>query len=926
MSVAPQFEAMTLYESIRTVPLPYEYARGQALSADWAATGDLAQLLIGIGGCSPYLSDVLRKEQAWICNAIYEDEPLAKILPDDLGPEPGQVLRQCKRRIAGFLAMAELSGAYALSQTTQALTDFADAAVQAAFKKSLEPYQASGKLSAYTGIFVVAMGKMGAGELNYSSDIDLIVMFDDRNMDHFEASKLRQILVRVTRTATKLLNDITEYGYVFRTDLRLRPDPSSTPICVGMSSALDYYESLGRTWERAAFIKARICAGDRIAGTAFLKQMVPFVWRRHLDFSAIEEAHALRLKIRTKTGGRGQINVPGHDVKLGRGGIREIEFFTQTRQLISGGRDPDLRSGKTLEALDQLVIKDWVTAAVCNQLHQSYIVLRHTEHAIQMIRDAQTQSIPQSVEGLARVAGLSGQTTEAFLSNISTHLKSVHDIIEPFFTPVNRIAQFVALEGHHDITQHWPSYAAMRSDRATALFETLRPELLVRLQNALNPKEALIHFDSFLKGLPAGIQVFSLFAANPKLVDLLTDIVVSAPALAQYLGHNSGVLDAVLSGDFFAPWPDQRALQEQLAKTLAGSLDYEMGLDLARIWTKERHFRIGVHLLQEVITPKTASIQYAQLAEAVLSVVFSFAQQDFARKYGKVEGADATILAMGSLGAGLLNSDSEFELILIFNTDLEAISDGPKSLACHQYFSRLTQALITALTAPTAQGRLYEVDMRLRPSGRSGPVATSLAGFEAYQRYEAWMWEHLALTRGRPITGCTEFCKQVEDLRHTILDEKADLSAVMIGVRDMRVRLAENKPQDGPWDIKHGPGGLQDIELLAQGVALARKCHDVEIRNQLLSGVSAMHLLASDLEFLAVSHEFLSDMRLLHRLMCGTDTTAAAFGESGGARVRRIKMLDPDTDLEHIVFTTRAKCATVIDQIVDQIVGQAHES
>ena len=409
-------------------------------------------------------------------------------------------------------------------------------------------------------MFVVAMGKMGAGELNYSSDIDLIVMFDDRNMDHFEASKLRQVLVRATRTATKLLNDITDYGYVFRTDLRLRPDPSSTPICVGMSSALEYYESLGRTWERAAFIKARICAGDRTAGTAFLEKMAPFVWRRHLDFSAIEEAHALRLKIRTKTGARGQINVPGHDVKLGRGGIREIEFFTQTRQLISGGRDPDLRSSQTLEALDQLVTKDWVTRDVGNQLHQSYIVLRHTEHAIQMIRDAQTQSIPQSTEGLARVAGLSGQTSEAFLSHIYSHLKSVHDITEPFFAPANRSAPFVAPEDHHDITQNWPSYAAMRSDRATALFEILRPELLARLQNALNPKEALIHFDSFLRGLPAGIQVFSLFASNPKLVDLLTDIVVSAPALAQYLGRNSGVLDAVLSGDFFAAWPDQRAL------------------------------------------------------------------------------------------------------------------------------------------------------------------------------------------------------------------------------------------------------------------------------------------------------------------------------------------------------------------------------
>ena len=926
MFVAPQFEAMTLYESIRHVPLPYEPARGQALSADWAATGDLAQLLIGIGGCSPYLCDVLRQEQAWICNAIYEEEPLARILPDDLGPEPGQVLRQSKRRVAGFLAMAELSGAYVLSRTTQALTNFADAAVEAAFKTALEPYQTSGKLSSDTGMFVVAMGKMGAGELNYSSDIDLIVMFDDRNMDNFEASQLRQVLVRATRTATKLLNDITEYGYVFRTDLRLRPDPSSTPICVGMSSALDYYESLGRTWERAAFIKARICAGDRIAGTVFLEKMVPFVWRRHLDFPAIEEAHALRLKIRIKKGGSGQINVPGHDVKLGRGGIREIEFFTQTRQLISGGRDPDLRSGKTLEALDQLVTKDWVTAAVCKKLQQSYIVFRHTEHAIQMIRDAQTQSIPQSVEGLARVAGLSGQTSEAFLSNILAHLKSVHDITEPFFAPVSKSAPFVALEEHHDITQHWPSYAAMRSDRATALFEILRPELLARLQNALNPKEALIHFDSFLRGLPAGIQVFSLFNSNPKLVDLLTDIVVSAPALAQYLGRNSAVLDAVLSGDFFAPWPDQQALQEQLARTLARSSDYETGLDLARIWTKERHFRIGVHLLQEVITPKTASMQYAQLAEAVLSVLFRYAQQEFARKYGKVEGADATILAMGSLGAGLLNSDSDLDLILIFNTDRDAMSDGQKPLACRQYFSRLTQALITALTAPTAHGRLYAVDMRLRPSGRSGPVATSLAGFESYQRNEAWMWEHLALTRARPITGCPDFCQQVDDLRYTILHEKSDLSAVMACVRDMRARLADNKPQDGPWDIKRGPGGLQDIELLAQGVALAGKCHDVGTRNQLLSGLSAKQPLASDLEFLAVSHEFLSDMRLLHRLMCGADTNVAAFGESGGARVRRIKMLDPDTDLEQIVFITRSKCAAVIDQMVGQILGYTHAS
>ena len=916
MSVAPQFDVMKLYESIRQVPLPYELARGQALCGDWAATGDLAQLLIGIGGCSPYLSNVLRQEQEWICKAIYDDQPLAEILPDDLGSAPGQMLRQSKRRIAGFLAMAELSGAYSLSQTTQALTNFADSVVQAAFKLALAPYQDSGKLPVDTGMFVIAMGKMGAGELNYSSDIDLIIMFDDRNMDHLKASQLRQVLVRATRSATKLINDVTEHGYVFRTDLRLRPDPSSTPICVGMSSALDYYESLGRTWERAAFIKARICAGDRTAGATFLKQMVPFVWRRHLDFAAIEEAHALRLKIRTKTGGREKINVLGHDVKLGRGGIREIEFFTQTRQLVSGGRDTDLRSSQTLEALDQLVAKDWVTAAINNQLHQSYVTLRHTEHAIQMLRDAQSHGIPESDEDLGRVAGLRGQTKEAFLASVSGHLNAVHNITEPFFAPVTRSLSSVALDDHHEITQYWPTYAAMRSERATALFELLRPEVLSRLQSALNPKEALIHFDQFLRGLPAGIQVFSLFASNPKLVDLLTDIVVSAPALAEYLGRNSGVLDAVLSGDFFTPWPDQQALEAQLLATLMQSSDYETGLDLTRIWMKEWHFRIGVHVLQEVITPGTASVQYAQLAQAVVVVLFGFVQREFARKYGQVAESNATILTMGSLGAGRLNSDSDLDLILIFNSVPDAMSDGPKSLACRQYFSRLTQALITALTAPTAHGRLYEVDMRLRPSGRSGPVATSLLGFQAYQRYEAWMWEHLALTRGRAITGDPRFRQEVENLRHAIIDEKSHLYTVMTGVRDMRKRLANIKPQNGIWDIKRGPGGLQDIELLAQGIALSQKCHDVGTPSQLRSGLSAKHFQASDINFLIVSHELLSDIRLLHGLMCGTGSNAAAFGESGCARVRRIKMLDPDTDFEHIVSTTRANCVSIIDQIV----------
>ena len=514
---------MKLIESIKKTPIAFDPLLGNALSDDWAATGELAEVLKGIGGCSPYLNDILRQEQVWISEAILSKNPLKKILPSDLGRHPGQTLRQAKRRVAGYLALAELSGAYTLSETTQHLTEFADAAVSAAFNSAFNPYRLSGKISSNDNIFVIAMGKMGAGELNYSSDIDLIIMFDDRNMDQVQSAQLRQVLVRATRSAIKLLSEVTEFGYVFRTDLRLRPDPSVTPICVGMTSALEYYESLGRTWERAAFIKARVCAGNYEAGYVFLKQMVPFVWRRYLDFSAVEEAHKLRLKIRNKTGTKSVHSIAGQDIKLGRGGIREIEFFTQTRQLISGGRDPELRVAKTLKALDQLRVKDWISEFHCDQLRDSYTYLRHTEHALQMVRDAQTQSIPTDPDGIARVAAMLGQSFDIFCKETTTHLNVVHEIAESFFAPSINPMPEINIDGQNDITSHWPRYPALRSERATALFERLRPKILNSLNSAPDPKEALIQFDNFLKGLPAGIQIFSLFASNPKLLDLITD-------------------------------------------------------------------------------------------------------------------------------------------------------------------------------------------------------------------------------------------------------------------------------------------------------------------------------------------------------------------------------------------------------------------
>ena len=907
---------MKLIESIKKTPIAFDPLLGNALSDDWAATGELAEVLKGIGGCSPYLNDILRQEQVWISEAILSKNPLKKILPSDLGRHPGQTLRQAKRRVAGYLALAELSGAYTLSETTQHLTEFADAAVAAAFNSAFNPYRLSGKISSNDNIFVIAMGKMGAGELNYSSDIDLIIMFDDRNMDQVQSAQLRQVLVRATRSAIKLLSEVTEFGYVFRTDLRLRPDPSVTPICVGMTSALEYYESLGRTWERAAFIKARVCAGNYEAGYVFLKQMVPFVWRRYLDFSAVEEAHKLRLKIRNKTGTKSVHSIAGQDIKLGRGGIREIEFFTQTRQLISGGRDPELRVAKTLKALDQLRVKDWISEFHCDQLRDSYTYLRHTEHALQMVRDAQTQSIPTDPDGIARVAAMLGQSFDIFCKETTTHLNVVHEIAESFFAPSINPMPEINIDGQNDITSHWPRYPALRSERATALFERLRPKILNSLNSAPDPKEALIQFDNFLKGLPAGIQIFSLFASNPKLLDLITDIVVIAPALARYLGQNSGVLDTVLSGEFFSTWPKSVILEAQLSKLLAQSSDYEAGLDIARIWKKELHFRIGVHLLQKVITPQDAILQYTSLAETVLRSVFKFVCENFEKKFGYIKKSQFSILAMGSLGARRLNSESDLDLILIFDAEVGLKSDGLKSLECRHYFSRLTQALITAVTAPTRYGFLYEVDMRLRPSGRSGPVATSLSSFESYQIHEAWTWEHLALTIGRTITGEKNFCIKVERMRQKILADKANWVHIRKAIKDMRKRLEGSKPQTHVWDIKRGPGGLQDIELLAQGIGLAGGCYDFDTGSQLRSGTKVAFFDPKQLNKLVAIFEFYSHMRLMNVLMCGRDLNRSELVLGARERLHQIVKLDRDVDLEQVLNRSRLHCIKIIDSVL----------
>ena len=822
-------------------PLPFDPIAGAGIAADFAEL-DAVDLLAATAACSPYLRDLMRREADWLRVALTlaPETAFAAVMASltDFGPDLASALRQAKRRIALLVALADLGGVWRLAEVTQALTTFADRAVQACVTHLVADEVRRGKLPDAinnAGYVVLAMGKMGAGELNYSSDIDLICLFDDAQHRGREQDA-RTALIRVTRRMAALLSDVTD-GYVFRVDLRLRPDASVTPVCLSMAAAEAYYEAEGRTWERAAYIKARPCAGDLAAGARFLAALTPFVWRKHLDFAAIQDAHDMRRRIRDHRGLQGRIGAEGHDLKLGLGGIREIEFFTQTRQLIAGGRDASLRPRGTVAGLQALAAKGWLPGEVAEELAGHYAALRELEHRLQMVGDAQTHQMPITAEGVARIAAFSGTTEAEFRAGLLGRLRRVAHLTEGFFAPTPVAADPDPSPQTKAIVARWPHYPALRSDRAQAIFQRLRPAMLARLSRAANPEEALVALDGFLAGLPSGVQIFALFEANPALVDLIIDIAATAPALAAYLSRNAGVLDAVIGGTFFAPWPGA-ALRDDLTLRLAVG-DYERALDAARVWMREWHFRIGVHHLRGLIDAFEAGRQYADLAEAVVAGLWPVVLKDFSVRHGPPPGRGAVVVGMGSLGAGRLNAGSDLDLIVIYDAAGVEVSVGRKPLAARAYYARLTQAFVTALTVPMAAGRLYEVDMRLRPSGRQGPVATSFAGFCSYQRDEAWTWEHLALTRARVLAGQEDLAAEVEAFRRALLVEKGTGSRVRADVAAMRARLAGAKPGLGEWEAKLGAGRLMDVELVAELLALQAGSGVRGVEAQIEAGVLA---------------------------------------------------------------------------------------
>jgi len=920
---------MDLEKHITRVPRAHDPALdAEALAAVPWAEGTLAELLSGTAGSSPYLKGLITREEAWLQPAVGDVTAAVQALMTEVAEaapdEVGTTLRVAKRRMALLIALCDLCGAWVLKDVTETLTAFADRAVQAALgaaigyeiKRGKLPGQGPDDVASAAGMVVLAMGKMGAGELNYSSDIDLICLFDETRYDPGDFYEARSALVRATRKMAATLSDLTGEGYVFRTDLRLRPDPSVTPVCLSMEAAERYYESLGRTWERAAFIKARVAAGDRPAGDRFLAALTPFVWRKHLDFAAIQDAHDMRLRIRAHKGlhggPEGAITLPGHNMKLGRGGIREIEFFTQTRQLIAGGRDPDLRVRGTVPGLAALAKKGWIPEGTAERLSEHYAAHRLVEHRVQMIGDAQTHDLPKTPDGMARLAALMGVSETEMNTDLRARLTEVHQLTEGFFAPETRAEPQGVPDVFADNTllRRWRTYPCLRSERAQALWARVQPGMLQRLARAAKPDDALAAFDGFLAGLPAGVQLFALFEANPQLMDLLADIVGTSPDLARHLARNAGVFDAVIAGDFFSPWPGRDALVVGLRAELANEGDYERCLDRARRWTKEWHFRIGVHLLRGLQTPDEAGRAYADLAEAVLQALWPIVQSAFAEKHGPAPGRGAVVLGMGSLGSGRLHARSDLDLIVIYDPDGVETSDGRRPLASRTYYARLTQALVTAMTAPMAEGRLYEVDMRLRPSGNQGPVATSWAAFQVYQQEEAWVWEHLALTRARVIAGPAALARDVEAFRMDLLARPRDRKDVLGEVAKMRARIFAAKGPRGLWEPKLGPGRMQDIELLSQAVALTSGAPKRRVSIVL---DSAEWL---DTAPLLEAYTLAWALQIGARLVSDDALEPTALGAGGCEFLLRLTGMSDLADLQSALETKTAQAAAIIDAAV----------
>jgi glutamate-ammonia-ligase adenylyltransferase len=861
----------------------------------WLKTLDEAwPALEPVFSASDYLAGLARRRPGQL-KTILESEPNARLeailgaaaalAAADEVQAVGAALRRLKAELHLLTALCDLGGVWDLDQVTGALSDFADAAVRTALAAAAAQEIERGRLTAppgadrgpVPGLFVVAMGKHGARELNYSSDIDISVFYAPERMPLAEGAEAQKTAVRLTQAMASLLQERTHDGYVFRVDLRLRPDPSSTPSAVPVAAALDYYETVGQNWERAAFIKARLAAGDPLEGAAFLDELQAFIWRRNLDFAAIADIHSIKRQIHVhKVDDR--LTAPGANLKLGHGGIREIEFYVQTQQLILGGRNPALRCIRTVDALGALAEAGHIEPAAARELTAAYVELRALEHRVQMLHDEQTHRLPEAEAERRKVAALYGvRSVKDFDRKVESILKRVNARYGELFPEEESLSSsfgslvFTGVEDDpetlqtlkrmgfsnpHQVSEtirawHHGRIGATRTERGRELFTRLAPRLLEALQTTGIPDAAFLRFCDFFAGLTSGVQLQSMFLAQPRLFQLVVEILAFAPELARTLSRNPAAIDAMLDRGFYDGL-DKGDL-DALARAAAQAMDeqgFEAAMDAVRRAHREQAFRIGVQVLSGAASAADAGPAFASLADTCIRVLAAAALKEVERIGGAFPG-EVAVVALGKAGSREMTAGSDLDLMTLYRASEPAAQSATKGWAAETFYARFTQRLVSALSAPTAEGGLYDVDMRLRPSGTQGPVAVSLGAFEGYYGGEAETWEFLALTRARVVWSTSPaFAEAATQAIATELRRARDPSNTARDVRAMRALLEKEKPPKGFWDLKMSRGGLVDIEFAAQLLQIVHASEGGPLRQHTGEALQALReagLVAPDL-------------------------------------------------------------------------------
>lgn len=784
----------------------------------------------------------------------------------------------------------DLCGLASLEETTAELSALAAAALQRSIEVCSvqlqeeygEPLEETDDGFRLAEFCVLGMGKFGGCELNFSSDIDLIYCYSSPHgrtsggTKEAEGIELHRYFVKLSELLTRAVGQATEDGFVFRVDTRLRPDGNNGDLAVSLSAAELYYESWGQSWERAAMLKARPVAGSRALGDELLARLEPFIYRRYLDFGMIEDIQIMKQKINASLSRKqeGECNL-----KLGRGGIREIEFFIQALQLINAGKKPHLRERNSLNSLKLLKQEELITAEEEQLLSEAYRFLRTVEHRIQIVQERQTHSLPKkSVEMLvlARRCGFSDE--QAFQDELERQRAAVNGIFNDLFHSDEEVKEEIRPEvrfvldpesdsdlvkdileengfknpdGAYDALQllrgGGPDYRL--TERGRRCLERLSPQLMNELLKSPSPDQALNNLETFLQALRAKTSFFSLLAENPKIVELLVALFGSSQLLSRIFIQRPELLDTMVSSSYAISFKKQETMAKELSEQMATAVDYEHQLDILRRYRNEEFLRIALNDLQGQIGQTEGTIQLSWLADVCLDQAIAMGKSELAGRYGKpilaepeggTEDAAFAVVGMGKLGGLELTYHSDLDIIFVYEGEGQTVpAEGTdperfRSISNRDYFARLAQRIISALTLVTREGFVYKIDTRLRPSGNQGPLVTSLAAFERYHQESAQPWERQAMTKAQVVCGPAAFMNRCQNLIETLTFERPTPENLKPEIYRLRGRMEKEiaREERDSFNIKTGRGGLVDIEFLTQYMQLLHGGERPELRSQ----------------------------------------------------------------------------------------------